>query len=77
MPLQGPVGGGVGDADAGAPGEENDSCDGFDRDGDGVSDDNEPSQSTDPEKPDTDLDGYGNRCDADYDNSLTTTALAS
>ena len=34
---------------------------------------NGPSQGSN--QVDSDLDGYGNRCDADYDNSLTTTAL--
>lgn len=32
---------------------------------------NGPNQGTN--QVDSDLDGYGNRCDADYDNSLTTT----
>lgn len=33
---------------------------------------NGPNQGTN--QVDSDLDGYGNRCDTDYDNSLTTTA---
>lgn len=53
----------------------------FDRDGDLVPDQwdncsalaNGPSQSI-PNQVDSDLDGYGNRCDADYDNSGTTTS---
>ncbi|MEZ4334629.1 MAG: thrombospondin type 3 repeat-containing protein [Myxococcota bacterium] len=36
-------------------------------------DQNGPNQGSN--QVDSDLDGYGNRCDADYDNSLTTTAL--
>jgi len=35
--------------------------------------DNGPAEGTN--QVDSDLDGYGNRCDADYDNSLTTTSL--